>query len=180
MRRRRPARPREGAVYAGILDLRSSAPAVMSSTFTLTEGASVSFHYDFNVRSGRELAAAGRTSVYTPGALDVVVSCALGRCWADSKPVEISPEGSVALRSKPVRIELRAERKMDDVAGTIKKDTECAALHDSLMKLEGDAARSVERSYAKIGCEAWLDEHGGVGAAWRRVRVAQWTTIRGD
>ena len=180
MSRRHRAPAREATVYAGSLDLRSSAPVVMRSTFTLTEGASVSFRYDFNVRNARESAEAGRMTVYTPAALDVVVGCALGRCWADSKPVGISPEGSVALKSKEVWIELRAARKADSMAEALRKDNECAFLHDRLMKLPDGADKSLERSYARHGCEAWLDEHGGVGAAWRRVRVAQWTTIRGD
>ncbi|MFI5363693.1 MAG: hypothetical protein ACHQ49_17155 [Elusimicrobiota bacterium] len=180
MSRRNRAPAREATVYAGSLDLRSSAPVVMRSTFTLTEGASVPFRYEFNVRNAHASAEAGRMTVYTPAALDVVVGCSLGRCWADSKPIEISPEGSVALISKTVWIELRAARKTDSVAEALRKDGECAVLHDRLMKLERGSDLSLERSYERNGCEAWLDEHGGVGAAWRRVRMAQWVTIRGD
>jgi hypothetical protein len=132
---------------------------------------------------------------YFPGAVDVVVQCGQGKCRAESKPQKISPEGRIALRSKRIRIAARAAK--DAVSEAIKKDNECAILHDSLRSLRdqdssirsftakfGEAetramAKRVERSYAAKGCAAWLDEHGGVGAAWRRVRVAQWTSFKG-
>ena len=199
MLRRRPAPGRESeseaTEYAGTLNLASTAPTVMRSTFTLAEGASASFHFDFNARSTGEAAQSGQVLSYIPGAADVVVQCAQGKCWADAKPVMISPEGRIALKTKRMRIVARAATAA--VSEALKKDNECAILHDSLRSLHdqdasirsftakfGEAetramAKRVERSYAAKGCAAWLDEHGGVGAAWRRVRVAQWTSFKG-
>ena len=188
-RRQAPGNPAPVATeYAGTLSLSSIAPAVMQSSFTLSEGASAAFHYDFNSPS-----APGQSSNYFPVALDVVVSCAKGKCWADSKLVKISPEGRIALKSRKLRSEARAAASA--VSEALKKDNECAILHDSLRSLHdhdasiraftakfGEAetramAKRVEGSYEAKACAAWLDQHGGVGAAWRRVRVAQWTRI---
>jgi hypothetical protein len=153
--------------YAGTLRLTSGAPTVMVSTFTLTEGGSTSFHYDFPNR-------------YLPSAADVVVVCAAGMCRADSRPPAISPEGRLELKTRKVRTEARAPGAPDP--GSLKMDKQCAILHDGLSGLRDQdaAAKRVERNYAALGCAAWLDEHGGVGAAWRRVRVAQWTSFRRD
>ena len=81
------------------------------------------------------------------------------------------------------------------VSEALKKDNECAILHDSLRSLQdhdasirsftakfGEAetramAKRVRNSYETKACAAWLDQHGGVGAARRRVRLAQWTRI---
>jgi hypothetical protein len=201
MRRRRQAPELDATVYTGTLSLHSIAAAVMRSTFTMTEGASASFHYDFNVNVARELAQSGRTSSYFPDALDVVVVCAQGTCGADSKPLEISPQGTVELRSMPILIEMRAPPSSSGsvkaaAAESLAKDNECAILHDSLKSLRerdasirsfiaryGDAetgamAKRVRRNYTRKGCAAWLEERGGVGAAWRRVRVSQWMTSR--
>jgi hypothetical protein len=174
----------------------------MRSTFTMTEGASASFHFDFNSDVARELARSGRTFSYFPDTLDVVVVCAQGACGAQSKPLEISPQGNVELKSMPIIVETRAPARSGGsakaAAESLAKDNECAILHDSLESLrERDAsirsftakygeaetsamARRVQRSYARKGCAAWLEERGGVGAAWRRVRVSQWTTLRGN
>jgi hypothetical protein len=197
MRRLRPEAGRssapEATEYAGTLSLGSSAPAVLRSTFTLAEGASASFHYDFNAPASRDSGRSGRAFRYFPGGLDVVVACAQGKCWADSEPLKISPEGWIALKSKKL-----ARGAGAGLSESLKKDNECAILHDSLLSLRGlDAsiraftarfgeaetramAKRVQGNYAAQDCAAWLDEHGGVGAAWRRVRVAQWTSFRGD
>lgn len=201
--RRRLEAPLESAVYTGTLSLASIAPEVMRSTFAFAEGGSASFHYDFNAHVARELAESGRTSSYFPGTLDVVVACAQGKCWIDSKPLEISPEGGVGLESKAILIEMRPAPKTGRTAKaaaseSLTKDNECAILHDSLKSLRerdasirsftarfGDAetramAERVGRNYARKGCAAWLEERGGIGAAWRRVRVSQWTSLRGN
>ena len=148
----------------------------MRSSFTLTEGASEIFHYSF--------------SGYTPGAADVVVACAKGECSADSKAVKISADGRIALKPKKIKDDGRAASE------AVKKDNECAILHDSLRSLDrrdaslraftakfGEAetlamAKRVRRSYEAKACETWLEQRGGVGAAWRRVRVSQWTSFK--
>ena len=196
MRRRLGSPAPEAIEYAGTLVLGSSAPAVMRSTFTLAEGASASFHYDLNAHVARESERSGLTSSYFPGALDVVVACARGLCRADSKPLEISPEGWIALKSKKIRDEERAA--LAAASESLRKDNECAILHDSLRSLHdrdasirsftakfGEAetramGNRVQRNYAAKDCAAWLDERGGVGAAWRRVRVSQWTSFRSN
>ena len=107
--------------------------------------------------------------------------------WGDSKSPELSP---VALKSRKTRAAKLA------VSASLKKDNECAILHDSLKSLRNqDAsiraftakfgetetramAKRVQRNYEVKGCASWLDQHGGVGSAWRRVRVAQWTSFR--
>ena len=195
MRRPRGTAAPEAIRYAGTLSLDSIAPAVMRSTFTLAEGASASFHYDFNAPAVRNSAQSGPAVRFFPGALDVVVACARGKCRAESTPVEISPEGRVALTAKKIRIDAGAAKAAAEKS--VKKDNECAILHDSLRSLrERDAsirsftakygeaetqamAKRVRSNYAAKDCAAWLDERGGVGAAWRRVRVAQWTSFRG-
>ena len=105
--------------------------------------------------------------------------------WRDAKPSE----------SSPVRIASRAGWTS---AQALKKDDECAILHDSLKSLHdqdasiraftarfGEAetramARRVRRSYEAKGCPAWLARRGGVESAWRRVRVARLTSLRMD
>lgn len=184
--RRRRVQAAEATEYAGTLSLASSAPVVMRSTFTLAEGASASFHYDFNDRVDDESAQSGKTLGFIPAALDVVVACAQGKCWADSKLLDISPEGRVELKAATLLAGDRGARKggdaRDSAAEALVRDGECAALHDRLNSLRDRDASSgkVRRDYEEKGCAAWLEEHGGVGAAWRRVRVAKWTTIGGS
>jgi hypothetical protein len=178
----------EATEYAGTLSLGSIAPVVMRSAFTLSEGASETFHYAFNSSSAQS----GQSSNYFPDAVDVVVTCGKGRCRADSKPLKISPDGRIALKSRRLRNEARAAASASEA---LKKDNECAILHDSLRSLHdhdasiraftakyGEAetramAKRVQGNYEAKACAAWLDGHGGVGAAWRRVRVAQWTSF---
>ncbi len=189
MRRRRRAPAREAAVYDGTLNLRSSAPAALRSTFILTEGSSVTLHFALN--------SAGAPARYEPEALDVVVACARGACRADSKPLPILPDGRVDVKAKRARRpEKRASvRTAADAAAlaagdAVRKDAVCAALDDALTRSrtrversggsETPEERSARGRYALEGCASWLDERGGVGAARRRVRLSQWTSLRGD
>jgi hypothetical protein len=161
----------------------------MRSTFTVAEGASAAFHYDF-------------TSRYAPAALDVVVACVQGTCRADSKPLAISPDGGIALKRRKPRIAARPAPKTRKAASaaaeepssaeSLDKDNECAILHDSLKSLHDrdpairafaakfgeDETRAmaerVRRHYEAKSCAAWLDRRGGVASAWRRVRLARW------
>ncbi len=146
MRRRKiPGNPAEEAIeYAGTLSLDSSAPAVMRSSFTLSEGASATFHYAFNDPSR-----SGQNVDYFPGARWTSSSrAARGRCWADSKPLQISPEGRIALKSRKRRNEARAAAAA--ASEELKKDNECAILHDSLRSLH-DRDASIRAFTAKFG-----------------------------
>jgi hypothetical protein len=110
----------------------------------------------------------------------------------DSTPRKVPLRG-VALKTIKTRNASRAAAAA--VSEALRKDNECAILHDSLRSLRdqdasiraftarfGEAetramAGRVRSSYEAKGCAAWLVQRGGVGAAWRRVRVAQWTRM---
>ena len=144
------------------------------------------------VRFGSD-AAPGWSVRNLSGASNIVIACADEMCRADSKLVKIPPEERISLKSRILRSEARAAANA--VSEALKKDNECAILHDSLRSLHdrdasirsftakfGEAetlamAKRVQRSYEAKACGAWLDQHGGVGAARRRVRLAQWTRI---
>jgi hypothetical protein len=104
----RPA-PSEPAAYAGTMTLRA-ADVVMVSTFSVFEGGSAYFHYDWNAGVERALALSGQATRYFPEALDVIVTCAVGVCGVESKPLQILADGSVLLKSKKVHDEAVVKR----------------------------------------------------------------------
>jgi hypothetical protein len=177
------------AVYEGTLTLRSASSAVLRSSFSVAEGGSASFRYELNPR--------GAADRYEPGTLDVVVFCGHGACRASSKPLPISADGQVALKKRPRR---RTDRRAASVkaadagalaaAQALRKDGECAALDEAVAGAAARTARTGEAEtrseraarsrYLADGCSAWLGERGGVGAARRRVRLSQWTSLGGE
>jgi hypothetical protein len=191
VRMRRPRRAVAGApdVYEGTISLRSIDAIVLRSSFTLAEGSSATFHYEFNSRP----AAAVR---YDPGALDVVVACARGACRAAAKHAPIAEDGTIALKKRRrLRPEKRAAATTADsgalaAGAALRKDGECATLDDALKAARTRIAQAgggetreeqtARNRFIGQGCAVWLDEHGGAGAARRRLRLSQWTSLRGD
>jgi hypothetical protein len=133
----------------------------------------------FSGCAGRRAAAA---SSFFPVPRDLVVECADGRCRAKSAPRDVSPDGSMA--SKPGMpgnaASLTARKSAKAVSDSLKKDVDCANLEDRLKGRDEAQAARARRVYVEKGCAAWLGGRGGTGAARRRIRVSQWTTIRGD
>jgi hypothetical protein len=188
MRRPRGAPAPAATLYEGALSLVSVAPGVVRSTFSVAEGSSASFHYDFNSGVERALRKSGEAVVYSPGALDVVVACARGECRAAAAPSVIGADGTVALTARTIRdpaLRARIKKRAAKTAARadLRRDDECAILHERLRSFhDGGSAPELKarREYDEKGCDAWLEARGGVGAAQRRVRLSQWTSLRGD
>jgi hypothetical protein len=181
MRRRLRAAPGEGARYAGTLTVRG-ADAVALSTFSVAEGGSALFHYDWNAGVERELALSGRATRYEPGLLDVVVTCARGACRAESTPPLIRPDGTVSLKARKVRDAARlAQVKLESLARRRRREERAArAEEEKSLARDRACAALLDGLEMPEGCAAWLEGRGGVGAARRRIRLAQWTTISGE